>query len=97
MDPGADEVEPVRDRYWTARGRAPVVLVVTTTMDCNLGCYYCYESRSGDAIGADSADDLARMDLNLLAAMADARPDWSIVIVGPYRNTTNSAKNAASA
>jgi uncharacterized protein len=61
VHPDADEVEPVRDRYWTARGRAPVVLVVTTTMDCNLGCYYCYESRSGDAIGADSADELARI------------------------------------
>jgi uncharacterized protein len=67
VDPGADEVEPVRDRYWTARGRAPVVLVVTTTMDCNLGCYYCYESRSGDAIGADSADDLARIAAERLA------------------------------
>jgi uncharacterized protein len=61
VDPAADEVEPVRERYWTARGRAPVVLVVTTTMECNLGCYYCYESRTGDAIGADSADDLARV------------------------------------
>jgi uncharacterized protein len=61
VDPDADEVEPVRERYWTARGRAPVVLVVTTTMECNLGCYYCYESRSGDAIGADSAEQLARV------------------------------------
>jgi uncharacterized protein len=61
VDAAADEVEPVRERYWTARGRAPVVLVVTTTMECNLGCYYCYESRSGDAIGADSADELARV------------------------------------
>jgi uncharacterized protein len=61
VDPDADEVEPVRERYWTARGQAPIVLVVTTTMECNLGCYYCYESRTGDAIGADSADDLARV------------------------------------
>lgn len=45
-----DEVDAIRERYWLARHRAPVSLVVTTTMDCNLGCFYCYESRSKDAL-----------------------------------------------
>ncbi|WP_369386206.1 radical SAM protein [Streptomyces sp. CG1] len=56
VDPEFDEVAEVRERYWTARGNAPVVLLVTTTMDCNLGCYYCYESRSSDALRLDDAD-----------------------------------------
>ena len=27
-------------------------------MDCNLGCYYCYESRSADALTSQDVDDL---------------------------------------
>jgi uncharacterized protein len=50
VDSAFDELGMTRERYWTARGSAPVVLLVTTTMDCNLGCYYCYESRSADAL-----------------------------------------------
>jgi uncharacterized protein len=31
-----------------------MVVTLTTTMNCNLGCYYCYESRSGDRLtGSD--------------------------------------------
>jgi len=41
-----NELEEIRSRYWKARDETPVVLTITTTMDCNLGCYYCYESRS---------------------------------------------------
>ncbi|MEU8034696.1 radical SAM protein [Streptomyces sp. NPDC049099] len=51
VTPETDELTSVRERYWQARGNAPVVLLVTTTMDCNLGCYYCYESRSDEALG----------------------------------------------
>ncbi len=47
---GTDEIAMVRDRYWRARGNTPLALTVTTTMDCNLGCYYCYEERSGAAL-----------------------------------------------
>jgi uncharacterized protein len=47
---GFDELQTIRERYWRARGETPLVLTITTTMDCNLGCYYCYEERSGDAL-----------------------------------------------
>jgi len=43
---GTDELVEIRGRFQQARARSPVVLTLTTTMDCNLGCYYCYESRS---------------------------------------------------
>ena len=42
-----DEVGIIRERYREARRRTPMTLTITTTMDCNLGCYYCYEERSG--------------------------------------------------
>lgn len=45
-----DEVATIRERYWLARGETPTVLTITTTMNCNLGCYYCYEERSGDRL-----------------------------------------------
>lgn len=41
-----DEVEAIRQRFQHARNETPMVLTLTTTMDCNLGCYYCYEQRS---------------------------------------------------
>lgn len=41
-----DELEEIRELYWKSRGETPMVITLTTTMDCNLGCYYCYESRS---------------------------------------------------
>jgi len=50
LDPGVDELAAIRERYWQARRQGPIVLLVTTTMDCNLGCYYCYESRSSHAL-----------------------------------------------
>lgn len=56
-----DELQAIRERYWRARGETPVVLTITTTMDCNLGCYYCYEQRSGNAL--KSTDVAAIVDL----------------------------------
>jgi uncharacterized protein len=47
---GWDELAEVRQRYWRAREDTPAVLTLTTTMDCNLRCYYCYENRSGDRL-----------------------------------------------
>lgn len=63
--PDCDEVAIVRARYWRARGEAPMVLTITTTMDCNLGCYYCYEERSGDR--------LAAKDIPAIVALAEER------------------------
>jgi uncharacterized protein len=50
VDHEFDELDMIRERYWHARGRTPMVITLTTTQDCNLGCYYCYEERSRDAL-----------------------------------------------
>jgi uncharacterized protein len=42
----ARQFDEIARRYQTARSNYPLVLTLTTTMDCNLGCYYCYEERS---------------------------------------------------
>lgn len=50
IEQSCDELGMIRERYRSARGRTPMVLTLTTTQDCNLGCYYCYEARSRDAL-----------------------------------------------
>ena len=54
-----DELQAVRDRFWEARRETPLALTLTTTLDCNLGCYYCYEDRSEARLDATSAADIA--------------------------------------
>jgi uncharacterized protein len=55
------ELADIQERYWKARGETPIVLTVTTTMDCNLGCYYCYEDRSSRQLEIRDIDDLATL------------------------------------
>ncbi len=50
VPPGTDELALIKERFRKARNDAPAILTITTTMDCNLGCYYCYEERSGDQL-----------------------------------------------
>ena len=61
-----DEVGAVRDRFQKAITGTPVVLTLTTTMDCNLGCYYCYEERSGDRLEVNQIAQVADLARNLL-------------------------------
>lgn len=53
-----DEIAEQRDRFLKARGHTPPVITITTTMDCNLGCYYCYESRTKERLHTDSINDI---------------------------------------
>jgi uncharacterized protein len=46
MEDDFDEIGAIRTVFWTARNDAPAVVTITTTLDCNLGCFYCYEERS---------------------------------------------------
>jgi uncharacterized protein len=48
---GKDELAEIRSRFVRARGETPLVLTLTTTMECNLGCFYCYERRTSDRLG----------------------------------------------
>jgi len=45
-----DALAEIRDRFHQARRSTPIVLTITTTADCNLGCYYCYEKRTEDRL-----------------------------------------------
>jgi len=54
----ADEVAAIRERFRVARRETPIVLTVTTTLDCNLGCYYCYEERSQNRLSIEHVDQI---------------------------------------
>ncbi len=46
IDGAADEAQDLRARYEHFRERDPFLVTITTTLDCNLACYYCYEDKS---------------------------------------------------
>lgn len=64
-----DELAQIRERYHKARKDTPMVLTLTTTMDCNLGCYYCYEARSSTK--------LAIRDIDAITALVEDRLESS--------------------
>jgi len=78
IDSDFDEVAEIRERYWAARGNAPIVLLLTTTMDCNLGCYYCYESRSSDALQITDVEEIVAIARERLAwqSKRSLHVDW---------------------
>jgi uncharacterized protein len=56
---GFQELDAVRDRFWNARSATVLALTLTATLDCNLGCYYCYEDRSEARLDTASVADIA--------------------------------------
>ncbi|CCE12114.1 hypothetical protein BRAS3843_940018 [Bradyrhizobium sp. STM 3843] len=68
VDGGSDELLLIRERYWRARGETPVVLTLTTTMDCNLGCYYCYEERSPSKLKFGDIESIVDLAKRLVSA-----------------------------
>ena len=73
-----DELGAIRQRYKEARGRTPMVLTLTTTQDCNLGCYYCYEERSRDALDESNVAEVVGWTRERLAASGkdSLHVDW---------------------
>jgi uncharacterized protein len=73
-----DEVGAVRDRFQNAVTGTPIVLTLTTTMDCNLGCYYCYEERSGDRLEVNQIAQVTDLARNLLVSSGkdSLHVDW---------------------
>lgn len=56
--PDRDEVSEIQQRYLQARHATPMVITITTTQDCNLGCYYCYEDRSTARLETSDLDSI---------------------------------------
>ena len=72
----SDELATIRERYRNARAETPVVLTITTTIDCNLGCYYCYENRSPDALSAPDVAAIVSLAAERLRGRKRLHVDW---------------------
>ncbi len=59
VPPSLNELEAIHRLYRRARTETPMIVTITTTMDCNLGCYYCYETRTSDALAPSDVDTIA--------------------------------------
>jgi uncharacterized protein len=73
-----DELAAIQRMHWEARRNAPVVVTITTTLDCNLGCFYCYEERSPDSLDARDIPLILRSIAGLLegSSRRSLHVDW---------------------
>ena len=56
----ADERERLREAYVHSRSIAPFFVTITTTLDCNMRCYYCYQKEGElDHMSVATADGIA--------------------------------------
>jgi len=73
-----DEQQFLKDRYEQFRHNTPLVVTITTTMDCNLCCYYCYENKTGQYLTRAGCDAILAWidDQNRDGQHADLIVDW---------------------
>ncbi|TPN82560.1 radical SAM protein [Mesorhizobium sp. CU2] len=50
VETGFDELLEIRGQYLHAKIEAPVIVTITTTNDCNLGCFYCFQKRDASQL-----------------------------------------------
>lgn len=75
---GFNELEPIRERFLEARRDTPVFLTLTTTQDCNLGCYYCYEERAKTKLGLMDVEGILQWIISTFSSRSDRflHVDW---------------------
>jgi uncharacterized protein len=55
-----DERGRLRDEYVSGRADSPLFVTVTTTLDCNMRCYYCYQKDGQlDHMSLETSDEVA--------------------------------------
>lgn len=56
VEENLDELDSLRQRYRIRQNEDPLLVTVVPTMDCNLGCYYCYEEKYPSRMSLDTCD-----------------------------------------
>lgn len=56
IEESVDELDYIRQRYRYHKQNDALMVTVATTMDCNLGCYYCYEDRYQSYLSNQTCD-----------------------------------------
>jgi uncharacterized protein len=55
-----DELDSLRQRFRYHQENDSLMVTIATTMDCNLGCYYCYEDRYETHLSDATCDEIFR-------------------------------------
>jgi uncharacterized protein len=76
VDHTVDELEYMKQRYRRNQYRDPVSVTIATTLDCNLGCYYCYEEREKSYLSKETCDRI----FSYLAREVEAAPDKRLLV-----------------
>lgn len=57
---GFDELAAIRDVYVRAKGDAPIIVTITLTNNCNLGCFYCFQKRDDASLSYGDKSEICR-------------------------------------
>lgn len=73
-----DELDIIKERSRSSRESGPLHLIIAPTLDCNLACIYCYQSRSPDIMTTDICDHLVEFAQQKLRKgdITDIEVDW---------------------
>jgi uncharacterized protein len=66
-----NEVDSLRNRSQVLKQVEPLFLTIATTMDCNLGCYYCFEEKYASYMDKEICD----LVFSYVVRQFDKRPD----------------------
>ncbi|RVL70415.1 SPASM domain-containing protein [Sinorhizobium meliloti] len=74
-----DERDALRSSYARSRARAPLFVTITTTLDCNMRCYYCYQKDGNlEQMSFDTCDNIIEWTKEQLKAAGHPKlyVDW---------------------
>lgn len=73
VEEGFDELAYLEQRYQIRQHDDPLLVTVVTTMDCNLGCYYCFEDKYPSRMTDETCDQIYDYIVNDLSSRNQSR------------------------
>ena len=61
VDAHEQEIDHLRSRTEYFKQNSPFLVTITTTMDCNFDCYYCYEDKSPTHLSLERCDQILEL------------------------------------
>ncbi|MHA7775998.1 radical SAM protein [Roseibium sp. M-1] len=60
VEQGFDEIKQIRELFLETKAESPIIVTVTTTNNCNLGCFYCFQKRNEAKLETTNIDKIVR-------------------------------------
>lgn len=79
VEAGKDERDMLRRSYINNRARAPLFVTITTTLDCNMRCYYCYQKDDKlEHMSIETCDEIIHWTISQIKAQQPTKfyVDW---------------------